>query len=206
MRRDRQVLAMHHDVANRRYRHVVLQRLPQIAVVERHVNPKLGAGKEQSRNARVLLDRIDVSALGNSGHHVLPCLPTVMRTVDIGHIVGEAMAIDRRIGGLRIEMAGFDLRNLAPRGHRRRSHIVPVLPVVASDMNQTIVGAHPDQSWPAKAKARSNRPRRTGRSSADRYPSPSTGSRLAGTAGCSRARSGLIFSQVLPRLRERITN
>ena len=41
-------------------------------------------------------------------------------------------------------MAGLDLRDLAPRGHRRRRYIVPIGAVVARDMDEAVVGAHPN--------------------------------------------------------------
>ena len=93
---------------------------------------------------RIFLHRVDVSAFGNAGDDVLPGLAAIVRAIDVRLVVGEAMAIDRGVGGLRIEMAGFDLRNLAPRRHRRRRDVVPVLAVVAGDVDQAIVGAHPD--------------------------------------------------------------
>src|ERR1700693_698038 len=43
-------------------------------------------------------------------------------------------------------MTGFDLRDLAPRGHRRRRYVLPGLAIVASEVDQTVVSADPDRS------------------------------------------------------------
>ena len=145
MRSDIQIVAVHHDVADRSHRHIILQRLPLVAVVERDIHAEFGAGEQQPFDLGILLHRVDVGAHGDARDHVPPRLSAVVRAVDIGLVIGQTMAVHRRIRGLRIEVAGFDLRHLAPRGHRRRSHIVPGLAVVARHVDQAVVGAHPDR-------------------------------------------------------------
>ena len=73
-----------------------------------------------------------------------PGLAAVVRAVDVGLVVGDAMAVDGGIGGFDVEVAGLDLRDLAPGGHGGRRDVVPVLAVVASDVDEAVVGADPD--------------------------------------------------------------
>ena len=116
---DVQIVAVHHDVANRGDRHVVLQRLPLRAVVEGNVDAQFGGGIEQPFGLRIFLNRVDEGAFGNAGDDVLPGLAAVVGAIDVRLVIGDAMAIDRGVGGLGIEVAGFDLRDLAPRRHGR---------------------------------------------------------------------------------------
>src|SRR5262249_17506664 len=51
---------------------------------------------------------------------------------------------DRRIGSVRVEAAGVELRHLAPGGQPRRRHVFPGLAAVAGDVDQAVVGAGPD--------------------------------------------------------------
>ena len=59
MRSDGQIVTVNQDVANRSNRHVVLQRLPVVAVVERDIDAQFGGGVQQPLRFRVFLDRID---------------------------------------------------------------------------------------------------------------------------------------------------
>src|ERR1035438_9074755 len=137
---------MHDDIANRRHRHVVLQGLPLRPVVEGDVNAQFGGGVEQPLGFGVFLHRVDVGAVGDAGDHVLPGLAAIVRAIDMRLVIGNAMAIHRRVGSDGIEMAGFDPGNLAPRRHGRRRDVGPRLAIVAGDVDQAIVGAHPDGS------------------------------------------------------------
>ena len=63
VRRDHEVVEvlLHHDARHRRVRQVVLQRLPQLAVIERDVDRVLGADVEHAATLRVLVDDLRVA-------------------------------------------------------------------------------------------------------------------------------------------------
>ena len=48
VRRDHQVVAMNHEVADRTDRQIILQRLPVIAIVKRNVNAQFRSSEKQS--------------------------------------------------------------------------------------------------------------------------------------------------------------
>ena len=143
-RGDGEIVAVDDEIAHGSDGHVDLKRLPMVAVVEGNVDAQLGGGVEQAILLRVFLDGVDVGAVGDSGDDVLPGLAAVVGAIDVGRVVGEAMAIDGGVGGFGIEVAGLDLRDLAPGGHRRRGDVVPVLAVVAGDVDEAVVGADPN--------------------------------------------------------------
>ena len=57
VRADDQVVVLDDEVADRRRRHVQPQRLPVVAVVERDVDLRLGAGEQQALALRILAHR-----------------------------------------------------------------------------------------------------------------------------------------------------
>ncbi len=59
---DDQIVAVDLEVAHRRHRQVQLQRLPVVAVVERHERRALGAGEQQPAPHRIFLDDVHVAA------------------------------------------------------------------------------------------------------------------------------------------------
>ena len=76
-----------------------------------------------------------------------PVLSPVVRAIDVRPVVGQAVAIDRGIRRLHIEVSRLDLRHLAPGGHRRRSDIVPVPAVVAGLHESDRHRCPPKPSW-----------------------------------------------------------
>ena len=115
-----------------------------VAVVEGNVDAQLGGGVEQAILLRVLLDGVDVRAVGNPVNDVGPGAAAVVGAIDVGAPVGEAVAIDGGVGGFGVEVAGLNAGDLAPRRHRWRGHIVPMRAVVAGDVDEAVVGAGPD--------------------------------------------------------------
>ncbi len=63
---------------------------------------------------------------------------------DVGLVISQAMAVDRGIGGARIEVTGFHLRDLAPGCHRGRGQVLPCAAVIGCFLNQSIIGSDPD--------------------------------------------------------------
>ena len=145
MRRNVQIVAMHHDVADRRHGHVVLQRLPPRSIVERHIHPQLRRRIQQPLGLRVFLHRVHVSSLRNSRHDLRPALSAIVRAEDVRLHIGEPMPVHRRIRRSCVKVSRFDLRYLAPRCHRRWSHVAPRLAVIARHVDQPIIRAHPHQ-------------------------------------------------------------
>src|ERR1700733_3036468 len=135
MRRNSKVIAMDNNVAHTRDRHVVLQRLPMLSVVKRNINAKLSSRIKKPLRLRVLLYGVHISPLRNTGNDILPALATVMRPKNIRLVVRDAMPVNRRVSRLYIKMPCLNLRDLAPRRHRRWRHILPALPVVARHVN-----------------------------------------------------------------------
>ena len=71
-----------------------------VAVIERNVDAQLRGGVEQAFLLGVFLDRVHVGAVWNSVDYVSPGAAAVVRAVDVGVPVGEAVAIDRGVCGL----------------------------------------------------------------------------------------------------------
>src|SRR6185312_13539272 len=144
VRADDEIVAIDLEIAHRSDGQVELDRLPVVAVVERHERAALGAGEEQALAHVVFFDRVDVDAGRESGRDPLPGLAEVARAIDVGLEVLELVPVDAGVGDVLIEVRRFDHRHATPRRDRRRRDIVPRLAVVARDLNETIVGADPD--------------------------------------------------------------
>ena len=54
------------------------------------------------------------------------------------------MAIDRRVGFVKVEVRSLHHHHLAPRRERRRRDVLPGLAVVIGHVDETIVGADPE--------------------------------------------------------------
>ena len=117
VRADDQVVVLDDEIAHRRRRHVQPQRLPVVAIVERHVDLRLGSGEEQPLALRILAHDADRRAAGNAVDDLLPRLAAVVRAVDVRVHVVEPQRVHRRIRRERIEAAGIDREHL----HERRS-------------------------------------------------------------------------------------
>ena len=113
VRRDDQIVVLDRQVAHRRRRQVQLQRLPVVAVVERHEDGELGAREQQSAARRILFDRLHVDARRQTARDRLPRLAAVLRAQRVRLVVGEPMAIDGRVRFVRRAV-----RTMNPRPHR----------------------------------------------------------------------------------------
>src|SRR6185437_7384676 len=100
---DGEVVAVNDDVAHGGDGHVELERLPVVAVVEGDVDAELCGGVEEASLLRVFFDGVDEGAFGNAVRDSSPGLASVVRAVDIGALVGEAMAVDGDVGSLLVK-------------------------------------------------------------------------------------------------------
>ena len=64
--------------------------------------------------------------------------------IDVGFGIVDAVTNDGGVGGLAIEVTGFNLRDFAPGGHLGGGGIGPVFAVVGGDLDEAVVGADPD--------------------------------------------------------------
>ena len=135
--------AVHHQIADRRRRHVQAQRLPIVAVVEGDEDGEFGAGEEQAFADRVFADGVDGS-IGQAVDDLLPGGAAIVGAIDVGLEIVQAEAIDGGVDGVVVEVRGVELRHLAPGRHGGRRDVLPGLAAVAREVDQAIVGAGPD--------------------------------------------------------------
>ena len=114
------------EIADRGRRHVQPQRLPVIAVVERHVDLRLRAGEQQTFALGILAHHADRRAARDAIDDLRPRLAAIMRAVDVRVHVVEAQRVDRRVRGQRVEPAGIDDEHLHERRQLRRRDVRPV--------------------------------------------------------------------------------
>ena len=75
----------------------------------------------------------------------LPAAPAVARAEDVRALVVEAMAVDRGVGGVRIEVRRLDDADLRPGLEESRRDVLPVRAFVGRAPDEPVVGAGPDQ-------------------------------------------------------------
>ena len=144
--RDREVVALDDQIANRGRGHVQSQGFPMPAIVEGNEYALLGAGIEQAFAQRIFANHVDHGPRGGQSQgDRIPMLSAVVSTEDLRLQDIEPQRIDRRIGRLRVEMSGLQNRDLCPGNELRRRHLAPALSAVAGEMDKPIVGACPDQ-------------------------------------------------------------
>src|SRR5262249_35872521 len=125
-------------------RQVEAERLPVVAVVEGDVDGALGSGEEQTLALGIFTDGVDVLVVWNAGDDFGPGLAAVAGAKNVRTQIVEAKRINRRVGCIRVGVAGFEDRDLLPRGQRRRSDIVPVRAAVGGEPDESVVGSGPD--------------------------------------------------------------
>ncbi len=145
VRGDREIVAVHGEVANRGDRQIELQRLPRRAVVKRNVDAPFGAGIEHPAAPRILANGVDERALRNAADDEAPRCTAVVRLIDIRRVIVEAVPVDRRIRRLRIEVRSLDNSDFAPRRQCLGRYVLPGARVVTRHPNITVVGARPYQ-------------------------------------------------------------
>ena len=138
VRADHQIVVLHHEIAHRRDREVEAQRLPVVPVVERELDPLFRRGVEHALAHRVLAHGVDEMAVGDAVDDELPALAAVMRAVNVGLAVVEAVPINRDVSGFGIEVRGLDDADLGPRRERFRGDILPTTAVIAGARDTVI--------------------------------------------------------------------
>ncbi len=98
-----------------------------VAIVKREIDRAFGAGKQQALANRIFADCVHGFVVGDAGHDQLPALASIVRPVNVGTQVIEAKPIDRGVDGIRVEVRGIQLCDLAPGGELLGRHVLPVL-------------------------------------------------------------------------------
>src|SRR5215212_2119405 len=141
--RNDEIVAVELEVPHRCDRHVQIERLPRVAVIERHAYRSLAACDEQTSTRRVLTHHVYVRTGRDPGGDTLPGSPLVARSIYVGLEVLKLMSVDTRVRSTRIEMRRLDGSDATPRRDGNRRHVLPGLSIVFRQMNQPVVGAHP---------------------------------------------------------------
>ena len=137
-------VVLHLQIAHRDGRHVEPQRLPVIAVVERHPHLRVGGGVEQSLLPRILADRIRDRARRDAGVDLRPRLAAVVRAPEVRIEVVDAHRVRRGVRGERVEVAGLDVEDARPRLDLRRRDVRPLRAAVHRHLDVAVVGAGPE--------------------------------------------------------------
>src|SRR5271165_4842574 len=133
---------MNGHIANGCNRHVQLQRLPVIAVIERDIDAQFRSGKEQALLLGVLANRVH-RGRSDAGCYRLPGLAVVAGAIDVRLVVVQPMAVDRRVRHGGTEARRLDHRDSAPIADTCRRDILPGLAVVEGELDKA--GVTPPQ-------------------------------------------------------------
>ena len=144
MRAGDEVVVFDLEIADRRGGHVQAQRLPVVAVVERHVDVRFGAREEQPLLLDVFPDGAERRAGGDAVHDLRPRRAAVVRAEEMRVLVVDAQRVDRRVGRERIEAPGLHHEDLPVGADLFRRHVLPVQSSVPRHRDDAVVGAHPD--------------------------------------------------------------
>ena len=142
------VARVNSDIANRHRRHVLPDRHPAAASIERYPQPELRPGVQDVLVLRIFADDMGPSRLRRRHIQVQPRprLAKVRRLEKICGVVVVLMMIGRHVGGSCIEVRRFEVWN--PSVRRQAAHILddigPGLSGVPRYLYVAIVGAHPD--------------------------------------------------------------
>ena len=144
MRRDRHVARFHPDVVYRRIRQTVLQRLPVVAVVERHVEAVLRAGVEQAAARRILAYHVGVIVGRNAGDDLRPGAAEVVGPEQVRGKVLQQRLLDRHVCRPRIRSRRINLADAAEIRHVLGRDVGPGFSAVARQVHEAVVGPGPD--------------------------------------------------------------
>src|SRR5690348_3670 len=139
-----QIISLNFQIPYRGCRHVEAQRLPIVAIVERYEYFSFRAGEEQTFALWILANHIDRCPVRYSAHNFFPSFAPVVRPINVGMQLVEAECVDRRVRGLRVEMAGIDDGDLGPGNELRRRDVIPLRSAIRGDPDQTVVRSGPD--------------------------------------------------------------
>ena len=122
---DHEIVAVHHQVVNRRDGQVELQRLPVRSVVEGCVHAALRAGKQQALASGIFPHRAHVEVLRNAVHQQRPGLAEIRGLIDIGLLIVELVTVHRHVSRAGIVRRRVDDADHAPLRQRFRRHVGP---------------------------------------------------------------------------------
>ena len=142
---DDEISVLDDEVVDRRHRQIQLHGLPLRTVIERNVHALFGAGEEKVRTSRIDAHGVDVVVGGNASDELRPSFSEVGGLENVWSEVVGLVAFDGHVCRSSIAGRGFDHANRAPFGHGFGRDIFPVLAAVASDVDEAVIGAGPDQ-------------------------------------------------------------
>ncbi len=148
VRSHHQVVLVYHQIPDRSGRHVLAQRLPVPAIIERNPDLVFRACVQQSLPLRILANDVDDRAVGEPVRDQRPALPAVVRAVDVRPQVIQAERVHGGVRGACVEVRGVQHGDLAPRPLRElgRRDVAPCLSAVARDLYESIIGSNPDHA------------------------------------------------------------
>ena len=141
-----EIAVVHHQVAHGGDGQVEPQRLPTIAVVRRDVHPALGAGVQEPAARGILPHGVHHLVGGDARDDFRPRDSAVLRAIHVRSEVIEPEAIYGGVRHERVEVRGFEQRDLAPRREARGCDVPPRLPAVVGHVNQPVVGPDPNET------------------------------------------------------------
>ena len=121
-----------------------MQGLPLIAVVEGDKNSRFRARKKQPFARRILANGIGVASPGDARRDFLPAFTAVASPIVVRAVIIQPVAVHGSVNGARVVTRGHEHANFTPWGEGGRSDVVPGLAGVARELNQAVVGAHPN--------------------------------------------------------------
>src|SRR5215813_9706546 len=116
-----------------------------LAIVERDMHRAFSAGKQQPTTSRIFAHNVGIFVLWNPVRDFRPGSATVTCAINVRAQVIQSQRVDGRIGGLLIKVARFNNRYFVEWLELRRGDVFPVSASVSGYMNQTVIGAGPDQ-------------------------------------------------------------
>ena len=144
--RDHEVALGHGEVRDRDHGQVQLQRIPAHPILERDVEPALGAREEQAAPLGVGLDRAHEVVALDAAREVLPGAAEVGGVEEVRPEVVELVARAREVRPARREGVGNEVVDLGPFGERAGSHVLPVRAVVHAHVDSAVVGTAPQDA------------------------------------------------------------
>ena len=138
-----QVVILDPQIAHGCTRKVQLQGLPAISIIERNPDSIFCAREQQALADGIFAHGIDGAEVRQSGRDQFPALAAVVRAIDVGMRVVDAEAAHRGIGSVLVEMRWGELGDLAPWSQLFGGDVSPVLPAIASDPKQAVIGSGP---------------------------------------------------------------
>ena len=138
------IAVLHHQVADRRIRQVLLQSRPAIAVVQRHIDAVLGAEEQEPLPHRVFADRAGEVSGSDSLDDLRPGGAVVGRAEDIRLPVVHLVAVRGQERGSRSVRRLFQDAHPAELRQVRRRDLRPGPAVIPGQMHPAVVGGDPD--------------------------------------------------------------